>query len=90
MIDIARPIAWPPRLRTMALEAMRNNRLHRARAKRLIDAGIAVEMSDGRCVVKLAAQDALCLLVRSNTEVNVAPSTHITTGEKELAWQKHC
>ncbi len=55
-------------LTRMAFECLwceRNSKpLHKAKAKRLIDAGLAVEMKDGRCVLTLRTRDALAEIKR--------------------------
>lgn len=67
--DLKKPETWTPHLRRFAWEAIQNQRLHKARAARLVESGIAVMLEDGRCVVKIAAMDALFATMRSNTEV---------------------
>ena len=56
------------RLTKMAFECLwceRNSRpLHKAKANRLIDAGLAVVMQDGRCVLTLRARDTLAEIKR--------------------------
>lgn len=65
-MDTTKPRTWPPKLRRLAQEALRIDRLglhlHAAKAKRLVDAGVAV-MLNGRCIVTIPARDGL---MRSN------------------------
>ena len=56
--DPKRPSTWGRSIVNFAVEAMRNERLHKARAQRLVDAGLAVWIGD-RCVVTITARDAL-------------------------------
>jgi hypothetical protein len=66
-LELSRPSTWPRKLQIFAIEARRNPRLHKARARRLVDAGIAVMLhNDEYCVLKLSAHDAIGKMLSSN------------------------
>lgn len=56
--DPKRPATWGRSLVNFAVEAKRNELLHKARAQRLVDAGLAVWIGH-RCVLTIPARDAL-------------------------------
>lgn len=58
MKKIIDPSLWKPKLRWFATEALRNQHLHKARARSLVEHGLAV-LIDNRCVLTLNVHDAL-------------------------------
>lgn len=89
--DLTEPGKWPKKLLGFAIEAMSNQRLHGARARRLIDAGICIRLDDGRCGVVLQAQDAINnYLIKSRLSMGLCKC-----GDRELekcpgAWEQGC
>ncbi|MCE7031775.1 hypothetical protein LY625_03945 [Lysobacter sp. GX 14042] len=64
LIDPTLAGTWPGRVVDMAIEAMRKERVHGSKARRLCDLGIAVMMGD-RCVLTIPARDALLRMMRN-------------------------
>lgn len=46
------PLTWNPRLRNMACELYRGIRVHKSRLNRLVEAGLAGRMENGKVYLK--------------------------------------